>query len=115
ERLWARHLVGEVAVDVEQARAVGLPVDDVVVKYLIVERLGPGAGSGMEGIFPSDSVSARLLQISRPWDAHKPCRATFWLQKHGTPVRRVREASRSGLSNETGSAAWRWRTRILPL
>ena len=42
EGLRARHLVDEMAVDVEQAGAVGRPLDDVVVENLVVERLGHG-------------------------------------------------------------------------
>ena len=38
EGLRARHLVDEVAVDIEEAGAVRLPVDDVVVPDLVVER-----------------------------------------------------------------------------
>ena len=38
EGLRARHLVDEVAVDIEEARAVGLRLDDVVVPDLVVER-----------------------------------------------------------------------------
>ena len=37
-----RHLVDEVAVDIEEARAVGLRVDHVVVPDLVVERAGLG-------------------------------------------------------------------------
>jgi hypothetical protein len=40
ERLRARHLVHEVTVDIEQAGAIGLAIDDVVVEDLVVERLG---------------------------------------------------------------------------
>ncbi len=40
EGLRARHLVHEMAVDVEQARAVRLAVDYVVLEDLVVERLG---------------------------------------------------------------------------
>ena len=40
EGLRARHLMDEMTVDIEQAGAVGLPVDDVVVPDLVVE--GPG-------------------------------------------------------------------------
>src|SRR5690606_36019670 len=78
ERLRARHLVHEVAVDVEEAGAVGLPVDDVIVKNLVVKRLGHWFGLERRGIFPSDSVSRAGLQISRPCTAHKPRRAAFW-------------------------------------
>ncbi len=40
EGLRARHLMDEVAVDVEQACAIGLLLDDVVVPDLVVERAG---------------------------------------------------------------------------
>ncbi len=42
ERLRARHLVHQVAVDVEEAGAVGLLVDQVVVPDLVVEGAGLG-------------------------------------------------------------------------
>ena len=45
ERLRARHLVDEVAVDVDERGAVGLLRDDVVVPDLVVERLRSGHGS----------------------------------------------------------------------
>ena len=44
ERLRARHLVDEVAVDVDERRAVGILRDDVVVPDLVVERLRSGHG-----------------------------------------------------------------------
>src|SRR6185503_18911068 len=44
ERLWARHLVHEMAVDIENARAVRLPRDDVVLEDLVVK--GPGCRLG---------------------------------------------------------------------
>jgi hypothetical protein len=48
--LWAGHLVDEVAVDIEQAGAVLLTVDDVVVEYLVVEctRCAHGFGPWLE-------------------------------------------------------------------
>ena len=56
EGLRARHLVDEVAVDVEEAGAVRLRVDDVVVPDLVVERarLGHGVRSrrAMDGLRP---------------------------------------------------------------
>jgi hypothetical protein len=42
ERLRARHLVHQVAVDIEEASAVGLLVDQVVVPDLVVEGAGLG-------------------------------------------------------------------------
>ena len=45
EGLRARHLMDEVAVDIEQAGAVILPVDDVVVEDLVVEGTGCGGRS----------------------------------------------------------------------
>ena len=44
EGLRARHLVHEMAVDIEDAGAVRLPVDDVVVENLVVKRLGAWLG-----------------------------------------------------------------------
>ncbi len=46
ERLRARHLVDQMPVDVEQTRAVGLPVDHVVVEDLVIEGGGSGVGHG---------------------------------------------------------------------
>jgi len=40
EGLRARHLVHEMAVDVEEARAIRLALDDVVLEDLVVQRLG---------------------------------------------------------------------------
>ena len=58
EGLRARHLVDEMAVDVEQAGAVGLPVDDVVVEDLVVQGLGCGVGHGALRSLPRCEVVA---------------------------------------------------------
>ena len=58
EGLRARHLVDEVAVDVEEAGAVGLTVDDVVVPDLVVEGAGSGAAA-FSSIVPFPSAPVR--------------------------------------------------------
>jgi hypothetical protein len=49
----------EVAVDIEQAGAVILPVDDVVVENLVVERLGRSHGSPPVSFVVSIAAAAR--------------------------------------------------------
>ena len=70
ERLRARHFVHEVAVDVEQAGAVGLAVDDVVVEDLVVERLGRVLGHRLGSLEARacglDSAPVGSSQTRRP-------------------------------------------------
>ncbi len=72
EGLRARDLVDEVTVDVEQAGAVGLAVDDVVVEDLVVQGLRCGVGHGARGAFQRceccgglDSAVRRRSQIGQ--------------------------------------------------
>ena len=44
ERLRTRHLMHEVAIDIEQGRAIILAVDDMVVPDLVVNGAGRGFG-----------------------------------------------------------------------
>ena len=58
EGLRARHLVHQVAVDVEHRRAIGLGVDDVVVPQLVVQGAGGhGGGWACEPVIVADSAT----------------------------------------------------------
>jgi len=69
ERLRARHLVHEMAVDVEDARAVRLPADHVVLENLVVQGLGRllgHCGLVLSIAGACDSAAAPCLQIRCP-------------------------------------------------
>src|SRR5215471_10532521 len=86
EGLWARHFEHEMAVDVEQHRAVVLLLDDMAVPDLVVQRARPAHGSSSDSM-PSTRHSRADRLVT---GGH----ISWYKISHGSPV--PEQAARTG-------------------
>ncbi len=121
ERLRAGHFVQQVAIDVEQRRAVFLDVDGVVIPEFVVERLGHDAGgqtvrpgrndagprSGLQGLLLTGCLRGSAPLLCRASGMAGDCLTSQAIGATRGPHKRSDAANRPAVIRKGGFRGWR--------
>ena len=106
EGLRARHLMHEVAVDIEKAGAVRLPVDDMVVKNLVVEGARGHGENSLSGRAVMRTSSPHVYARPRPRGSPRAV-ATGFKKKAGHRARPVSSSTAAAPIRRPSCRPWR--------